>query len=95
MSECKDCKLFKGNCGHHYIDVDGHVHYDYPSRAYTNRAGCCEFYQEARTQRQIVKDALIERYKDTHEDYYVGIAIRVIANMSDETFDRLERGEAE
>lgn len=95
MSECKDCKLFKGDCGHHYIDGDNHVHYDCPSMACTNRAGYCEFYQEARTQRQIVKDALIERYVDTHEDYYVGLAIRVIANMSDETFDRLERGEAE
>lgn len=95
MSECKDCKLFKGNCGHHYMDVDNHVHYDCSSRACTNRTGCCEFYQEARTQRQIVKDALIERYKDTREDYYVGIAVRVIGNMSDEQFDRLESGEAE
>lgn len=95
MSECKDCKLFYGNCGHHYIDGDDHVHYDCPSIACTSRTGDCEFYQESRTQRQIVKDELIGRYKDTHEDYYVGIAVRVIANMSDEEFDRLERGEAE
>lgn len=28
MGKCKDCEYFKGNCGHHFKDSDGHICWD-------------------------------------------------------------------
>ena len=36
--ECVCCKLYKGDCGKHHIDADGHIHYDIPSEAMYNGA---------------------------------------------------------
>ena len=33
MSECKDCANYKGNCGHHFHDVNGHILWDVPSES--------------------------------------------------------------
>lgn len=94
MSECKNCKLYEGDCGHHYADSYGHIHYDSSSLACTTRSGFCEYYQESRPERLVVKDELVKRYKDAHDDYYIGKAIRVIENLTNDEFDKLERGEA-
>lgn len=96
MSECKNCKLFVGDCGKHHKDSFGHINYEIPSIACTTRTGDCDFYEEARTQRKIVLSELEHKYLDTHGDYYVGQAIKVIKHLSDEEFiELLEGGEAE
>lgn len=34
MSECRDCKLYQGNCGHHYYDWrTDHINYEIPNEA--------------------------------------------------------------
>lgn len=30
MAECADCKHYKGNCGHHFVDWNGHINYEIP-----------------------------------------------------------------
>ena len=30
-SVCKDCQLYKGDCGNHFVDRDEHIHYDVPN----------------------------------------------------------------
>lgn len=60
-----------------------------------NKLPDAEQRPQSRSERLVVRDELISRYKDTHSDYYIGKAIRVIENLTDDEFDRLERGEAE
>ncbi len=33
MSKCKDCEKYKGNCGHHFKDTNGHIMWDTPSES--------------------------------------------------------------
>lgn len=37
--ECKNCKHYKGNCGHHHVDsLTGHINYEIPAeRMYVNK----------------------------------------------------------
>lgn len=30
---CKNCAKYKGNCGHHLRDINGHINYDCPSES--------------------------------------------------------------
>lgn len=30
MAKCADCKHYKGNCGHHFVDWNGHINYEIP-----------------------------------------------------------------
>ena len=31
--KCKDCAKYKGDCGHHFRDTNGHILYDVPSES--------------------------------------------------------------
>lgn len=33
MSKCKDCAKYKGDCGHHFKDANGHINWDCPSES--------------------------------------------------------------
>lgn len=35
MSEvkCKDCAKYKGNCGNHFKDTNGHINYEIPAES--------------------------------------------------------------
>lgn len=38
--ECRNCKLYNGNCGHHFVDsINNHIDYDCPAEAVTDRFG--------------------------------------------------------
>ena len=32
-NDCRDCKLYKGDCGHHFIDWDDHINYNIPTES--------------------------------------------------------------
>lgn len=31
--DCRDCELYKGNCGNHFIDGYGHINYNIPTES--------------------------------------------------------------
>lgn len=37
-NDCRDCALFSGDCGHHFVDWDRHVDYTTPSKSHMD--GC-------------------------------------------------------
>lgn len=86
--DCKNCKLFNGDCGHHHIDSLGHISYNTPSLSCCNRVGDCEYYQDARTQREVCLSNLMDflTKNDTPKNYYIGVAIKAIRRMTDEEF---------
>ena len=43
-TECKDCKLSNGDCGHHF-EMDGIIHFDIPSEGACDRFGDCGFFK--------------------------------------------------
>lgn len=36
---CKNCAHYKGNCGHHFVNADGHINYDIPSETMGDKWG--------------------------------------------------------
>lgn len=58
---CKNCTKHKGDCGHHFIDGDEHIHYDIPAESSCDRYGDCSFYTERRSRFQIQIDLLNEK----------------------------------
>lgn len=44
-TECEDCKLRSGDCGHHF-KMNGKTNYDIPSLSSCDRYGDCEFFQQ-------------------------------------------------
>lgn len=48
-TECKDCKLRNGDCGHHF-KMDGKINYDIPRLSSCDRYGNCEFFQQKERQ---------------------------------------------
>lgn len=42
---CKNCKLYKGDCGHHFVDNSGHIHWDVPKESACDRCGQCDYYE--------------------------------------------------
>ena len=66
--ECKHCKLYVGNCGHHHVDSDGHINYDIPAIGYVDKYGWYDCFVEGRTMKQLCITAveesdIIEPYK--------------------------------
>ena len=58
--DCRDCKKYEGNCGHHFVDFYGHIHYDIPNETYMDDSigdyGSCfepseEYLQERASER--------------------------------------------
>lgn len=56
--ECRNCKLYEGDCGHHFKDGNGHINYDCPSEGCCDRYGQCACYEEKRNEYQIQLEAL-------------------------------------
>lgn len=42
---CKNCKLYKGDCGHHFVDGNGHIDYDIPDNKEMTLYGECVYYE--------------------------------------------------
>ena len=42
--QCKDCSLYKGDCGHHFKDEFGHINYEICAESACDRFGDCNFY---------------------------------------------------
>lgn len=51
--QCKVCKKYKYDCGHHFKDDLGHIDYDIPSECVCDKYGNCGFFEETRTKYQI------------------------------------------
>lgn len=58
--ECRNCKLYEGDCGHHFKDGNGHIDYDCPRETCCDRMGNCEYYEETRNRFQIQIDLINE-----------------------------------
>lgn len=43
---CKNCKLYKGDCGHHFVDGNAHIDYDIPDEKARNFYGQCVYYED-------------------------------------------------
>lgn len=59
--DCRNCTKHKGDCGHHFIDGDEHIHYDIPVESACDRYGDCSFSTERRNKFQIQIDLLNEK----------------------------------
>ena len=55
---CKTCKNYTGDCGHHHIDSDNHTNFDIPAESATDKYGECYFYKESRDDFQVAWDYL-------------------------------------
>lgn len=70
--DCKYCTKYHGVCGCHYIDLDGHIHYDLPSQGYVevwDGETIFTCYKESRNLKQmcihaVKESSLCEPYKD-------------------------------
>lgn len=51
--QCKVCKKYKGDCGHHFKDDLGHINYDIPSEYACDPYGNCVSFEETITKYQI------------------------------------------
>ena len=72
-TECKDCKLREGDCGHHHR-IDGEVYCDIPSLSSCDKYGNCGHFQQKETPKGdlISREALkkeIERTFDMQDLY--------------------------
>lgn len=57
--KCKNCRLYSGNCGHHFIDsINNHIDYNCPAEAATDRFGDCNYYEEKRNKYQAQIDLI-------------------------------------
>lgn len=58
--QCKVCKKYKGDCGHHFKDDLGHIDYDIPSEYICDQYGNCVSFEETRTKYQIALTNILE-----------------------------------
>lgn len=68
-TECKECKLREGDCGHHF-KMDGITDYDIPSQSSCDQYDNCMFFQpEAQTHGNVLvsREALKLEFSK-HED---------------------------
>lgn len=74
-TECKDCELRNGDCGHHF-KMNGKIDYDIPSLSACDRYGDCEFFQQKeRPQGDLIsREALKKEFKEA----YAGITFSLI-----------------
>lgn len=52
---CKNCANYKGDCGRHFVDGNGHINYEIASNG-----SFCEGYEETRNKWQVALDLLNE-----------------------------------
>lgn len=79
QTECKDCKLSDGDCGHHFV-MDGITHYDIASLNCCDKYGGCEFFKAKENPKGdlISRKALIEAVEDMYEYAELGEVLDVI-----------------
>ena len=58
--QCKVCKKYKWDCGHHFTDDLGHINYDIPSEYICDKYGNCVSFEETRTKYQIALTNILE-----------------------------------
>lgn len=58
--QCKVCKKYKGDCGHHFKDDLEHIDYDIPSEYICDKYGNCVSFEETRTKYQIALTNILE-----------------------------------
>ena len=58
--QCKVCKKYKGDCGHHFKDDLGHINYDIPSEYACDPYGNCVSFEETRTKYQIALTNILD-----------------------------------
>ena len=51
MSECKNCKHYKGDCGKHFIDWNRHINYEIPCEGAMCFEPSIEFLEEQKEKR--------------------------------------------
>lgn len=56
--QCNNCTKFKGDCGYHFRDSQGHIIYDCPSESCCDRYGNCNYYEEKRNKYQVQLDLI-------------------------------------
>lgn len=47
MSECKTCKFKAGDCGHHFVSVEGETDLTIPAEHSCDRYGQCMFWKRS------------------------------------------------
>lgn len=63
--KCKDCARYDGNCGFHHIDSNGHINYEIPCEAATDRYGQAMCFVDNRTNQQRAVEALENCFLDS------------------------------
>lgn len=62
---CRNCKRYKGDCGHHFVDSEGHTNFYIPEESACDGFGRCVYYEDRRSG---VERALQELSKSTISD---------------------------
>ena len=76
-TECEDCKLRNGDCGHHF-KMNGKTDYDIPSLSACDRYGDCEFFQQKeKPQGDLISRSvainLLNEAQVEFDEYYKGL----------------------
>lgn len=73
-TECKDCKLSNGDCGHHF-KMDGATNYDIASLSACDKYGNCEFFKsKVKPQGDLIsREALKKAIKNLYNETLDGI----------------------
>ena len=58
--QCKACKKYKADCGHHFKDDLGDIYYAIPSEYACDPYGNCVSFEETRTKYQIALTNILE-----------------------------------
>ena len=56
--QCNNCMKFKGDCGYHFRDNQGHIIYDCPRESCCDRYENCNHYEEKRNKYQVQLDLI-------------------------------------
>ena len=75
--QCKVCKKYKWDCGHHFTDDLGHINYDIPSEYICDKYGNCVSFEETRTKYQIALTNILEN--ESKIKMYVSVRILIEA----------------
>lgn len=79
--ECKNCAHFKGDCGHHFVDWDNHIHFDIPSEAACDKYGQCNGYEPSEEYIRRTNTAKIQKIIDD-------VGIEIVYNYVSDAYRR-------
>lgn len=87
-NDCRDCALYRGNCGHHFIDIIGHINYTIPTESKMDDAtgpyGSCFIPSEQYSLE--TKKEIIEEITKNYSIETIRLALKKMEKESEEHY---------